>query len=112
LIPLRNIHLSPDLLLSEETSIRLERLLVMPLKELFIYSRERQANESVRLSGINGEDLIPNFADETCLNLYSSNEWTLHSRRSIHSNVDGLLIISLDQTEAILFQGRNDRSDQ
>ena len=101
-ITLRNIQLPQGLLLSEETSIQLETVIVMPFKEFFIYSRQRQANESVRLSGINGEDISPNFADETSLHLYSSKEWTLHCRGSIHLDVDGSLISSLYQTETIL----------
>ncbi len=101
-ITLRNIQFLQGLRLSEETSVQLETVIVMPMKEFFIYSRQRHINEAVRLSGMSGNDLSVTFIDETSLHSYSMKEWTLNCRGSIHLNFDGTLINSMFSIESIL----------
>ncbi|CAF1134744.1 unnamed protein product [Rotaria sordida] len=100
-IKFKNIQFLNALRLDENNQIQIETVIIMPFREFFIYSR-RYTNDTVRLSGISGNDITTKFDDENFLNIYSSKEWTLHCSGSIHLEDDGSLISSIYDLNSIL----------
>ncbi|UJR34949.1 hypothetical protein I4U23_027727 [Adineta vaga] len=101
-ITLQNIQFLHGLYLNPDETIHLETVIIMPFKEFYIYSRRKSPNDSIRLSGISGNDIITAFNDEDILHKYSSKEWTLNCRGSINLKFDTLLINSKYDYESIL----------
>jgi polyketide synthase 12 len=101
-ITLQNIQFLSGLHLDNDDTIQLETVIIMPFKEFFIYSRRKPTNDSVRLAGISGNDIITTYTDESSLHKYSSKEWSLHCRGLINLKVDALLMSSMFDMESIL----------
>ncbi|CAF4216355.1 unnamed protein product [Rotaria sp. Silwood2] len=91
-IAFEDIQFLNSLILKEDETIQIETIILMPFREFFIFSRCRHNNDSIRLSGISGDDITATFSDEKSLHTYSSKEWTLHSRGLINLKIDASLI--------------------
>ncbi|CAF1246238.1 unnamed protein product [Adineta steineri] len=101
-ITIQNVQFLHGLELNPEVTIQLETVIIMPFKEFYVYSRRKQPNDSIRTSGISGNDITTKYGDEQFLHTYSSNEWTLHCRGLINLKVDASLISSMYDIDSIL----------
>ncbi|CAF1196895.1 unnamed protein product [Adineta steineri] len=101
-ITLQNVQFLSGLHLDNDDTIQIETVIIMPFKEFFIYSRRKPVNDSVRLDGISGNDIITTYADESILHKYSSKEWSLHCQGLINLKIDATLISSMYDIALIL----------